>query len=263
MEMDAIQFIQELETFKADRLLPIVGAGRTSLTDGTPGDAQKMLQVALANEISVSEVAAAWMPTASEIDVKLALARQAGDEAGHFQVVADRLAALGFDVSGFAMPDNPVSILEGPIHDRGAGRCGAVHAGVDRLRRQRELHEVLRAARGCGDGAYLPRIHPARRTRAPAARAAPAGQVRNHARAPARGARDRRQGPRNRRRGTREGRRADGHRLFSRLLAEASEGIGGAKSPGAHVAWRRLGSEAATRCPRSSACWLARNSTIR
>ena len=103
--MDAIQFIQELETFKADRLFPIVGAGRTSLTDGTPGDAKKMLQVALANEISVSEVAAAWMPTAPEIDVKLALARQAGDEAGHFQVVADRLAALGFVVAEFAMPN--------------------------------------------------------------------------------------------------------------------------------------------------------------
>jgi uncharacterized ferritin-like protein (DUF455 family) len=107
--MDATQFVQELETFKADRLFPIVGAGRTSLTDGTPGDAKKMLQVALANEISVSEVAAAWMPTAPEIDVKLALARQAGDEAGHFHVVADRLAALGFAVADFAMPaDNPL-----------------------------------------------------------------------------------------------------------------------------------------------------------
>ena len=106
--MDAIQFIQELETFKSDRLFPIVGAGRTSLTGGTPGDAKKMLQVALANEISVSEVAAAWMPTVPEIDVKLALARQAGDEAGHFHVVADRLAALGFDVAGFAMSDNPL-----------------------------------------------------------------------------------------------------------------------------------------------------------
>jgi len=106
--MDTIQFIQELETFKADRLLPIVGAGRTSLADGTLGDAKKMLQVALANEIGVSEVAAAWMPTAPEIDVKLALARQAGDEAGHYNLVADRLAALGFVVADFAMPDNPL-----------------------------------------------------------------------------------------------------------------------------------------------------------
>ena len=60
-----------------------------------------MLQVALANEISVSELAAAWMPSTPEIDVKLAFARQAGDEAGHFQLVAERLSALGFDVAGF------------------------------------------------------------------------------------------------------------------------------------------------------------------
>ncbi len=49
--MDATAFVQELETFKAERLSAIVGAGRTSLADGAPGDATKMLQVALANEI--------------------------------------------------------------------------------------------------------------------------------------------------------------------------------------------------------------------
>jgi uncharacterized ferritin-like protein (DUF455 family) len=102
--MDATAFVQELETFKAERLGPIVGAGRTSLADGAPGDATKMLQVALANEISVSELAAAWMPSTTEIDVKLAFARQAGDEAGHFQLVAERLSALGFDVAGFRTP---------------------------------------------------------------------------------------------------------------------------------------------------------------
>ena len=51
-----------------------------------------MLQVALANEISVSELAAAWMSNTPEVDVKIAFARQAGDEAGHFELVADRLA---------------------------------------------------------------------------------------------------------------------------------------------------------------------------
>ena len=102
--MDAIAFVQELETFKTERLTPIVGAGRTSLADGAPGDAKRMLQVALANEISVSELAAAWMPSTTEIEVKLAFARQAGDEAGHFQLVAERLSALGFDVAGFRTP---------------------------------------------------------------------------------------------------------------------------------------------------------------
>jgi hypothetical protein len=102
--MDGTRFVEDLETFKAERLAPIVGAGRTSLVDGSAGDEKKMLQVALANEISVSELAAAWMPSTPEIDVKLALARQAGDEASHFQLVADRLTALGFDVASFRAP---------------------------------------------------------------------------------------------------------------------------------------------------------------
>jgi uncharacterized ferritin-like protein (DUF455 family) len=102
--MDENRLVEELEVFKAERLSPIVGAGLTSLADGAPGEAKTMLQVALANEIGVSELAAAWMPSTREIDVKLAFARQAGDEAGHFQLVAGRLGALGFDVADFRMP---------------------------------------------------------------------------------------------------------------------------------------------------------------
>ena len=96
--------VEELEAFKAERLLPVVGAGLTSLADGAVGDEKKLLQVALANEMAVSELAAAWMPSTSEVDVKLAFARQAGDEASHFQLVADRLTALGFNVADFRMP---------------------------------------------------------------------------------------------------------------------------------------------------------------
>jgi uncharacterized ferritin-like protein (DUF455 family) len=107
--VDATSFVQELETFKSERLSPIVGAGRASLVEDAPGDAARMLQVALANEISVSELAAAWMPTTSEIDVKVAFARQAGDEAAHFQLVADRLTALGMDLAEFKAPgDSPL-----------------------------------------------------------------------------------------------------------------------------------------------------------
>ncbi len=103
--MDGTAFVAELEVTKAERLAPIVAAGRASQT----GDAKQLLQVALANEISVSELAAAWMPSTPELDVKLAFARQAGDEAGHFQLVADRLTALGFDVATFQMPaENPL-----------------------------------------------------------------------------------------------------------------------------------------------------------
>ncbi len=97
-------FIAELDAFKATRLTPIV-----AVQTGDAVETTKLLQVALANEINVSELAAIWMPSTSELDVKLAFARQAGDEAGHFQLVADRLTALGVDVAAFAVPpENPL-----------------------------------------------------------------------------------------------------------------------------------------------------------
>jgi uncharacterized ferritin-like protein (DUF455 family) len=103
-------FVAELEAHKNARLASMVAAGRTSLAEaGTPAGTEKMLQVALANEISVSELAAVWIPTTAEVDVKIAFARQAGDEAGHFQLVADRLRALGVDPDAFVPPaDGPL-----------------------------------------------------------------------------------------------------------------------------------------------------------
>jgi uncharacterized ferritin-like protein (DUF455 family) len=101
-----VSFVAELEAWKAERLDAIVGAGRTSIATDAPADATRMLQIALANEISVSELAAAWVATTPEVDVKIAFARQAGDEAGHFMLVSDRLGSLGFDVAAFQPPPN-------------------------------------------------------------------------------------------------------------------------------------------------------------
>jgi uncharacterized ferritin-like protein (DUF455 family) len=92
-------FLTELDAFKRERLAPLLGSGTLSI-DGA-ADASTLLQVALANEINVSELAAWWMPTTRELDVKLAFARQAGDEAGHFMLVSERLAALDFDATSF------------------------------------------------------------------------------------------------------------------------------------------------------------------
>jgi uncharacterized ferritin-like protein (DUF455 family) len=106
--METTGFVRELEAYKAERLTRMVGAGQASLGGG-PADAKRLLEVALANEINVSELAAAWTPSTPEIDAKLAFARQAGDEAAHFQLVADRLATLGFDVAAFKQPaENPL-----------------------------------------------------------------------------------------------------------------------------------------------------------
>lgn len=51
---------------------------------GEPGPeltVQKLLVLALENELEATECAAAWIPTTRKVGVKLALARQAGDEA--------------------------------------------------------------------------------------------------------------------------------------------------------------------------------------
>jgi uncharacterized ferritin-like protein (DUF455 family) len=94
--------IEALAALKRTRLAPIVTVEVSGETD-----VKALLQVALANEINVSELAALWMPTTPEVDVKLALARQAGDEANHFVLVADRLRALGFDPATFAPSETP------------------------------------------------------------------------------------------------------------------------------------------------------------
>lgn len=116
-------FADELAAHTHDRLHAIIAAGRDAA--GT-ADAKALLQVALVNEISVSKLAATWVASTREVDVKLAFARQAGDEAGHFQLVAERLRALGFDVDGFVPPPaNPMfaylATVEGTVARVAAG----------------------------------------------------------------------------------------------------------------------------------------------
>src|SRR4051812_977645 len=54
-----------------------------------------LLQIALRNELEAAEEAALWMTTEQDVDVKLALARQCGDEAKHYRLIEQRLIALG------------------------------------------------------------------------------------------------------------------------------------------------------------------------
>src|SRR2546422_1867561 len=70
-----------------------------------------LLKVALKNEIEATEIAARWLVTTDVVDVKLALARQVGDEAKHYRMIADRLRALGFDAASF----DPLGKGYGPL----------------------------------------------------------------------------------------------------------------------------------------------------
>jgi uncharacterized ferritin-like protein (DUF455 family) len=70
-----------------------------------------LLKVALKNEIEATEIAARWLVTEADLDVKLALARQVGDEAKHYRLIADRLRALGFAPTTF----DPLAKGYGPL----------------------------------------------------------------------------------------------------------------------------------------------------
>jgi uncharacterized ferritin-like protein (DUF455 family) len=71
----------------------------------------KLLRIALKNELEASEVAAIWMNTTSELDVKLAFARQVGDEAKHYRLISERLAQMGVDVGGIDPREGGYSAL--------------------------------------------------------------------------------------------------------------------------------------------------------
>jgi uncharacterized ferritin-like protein (DUF455 family) len=70
-----------------------------------------LLKVALKNEIEATEIAARWLVKTDDVQVKMAFARQAGDEAKHYRMIADRLRELGFDARGF----DPLAKGFGPL----------------------------------------------------------------------------------------------------------------------------------------------------
>jgi len=71
-----------------------------------------LLKVALKNEVEATEIAARWLCATDDVDVKMAFARQAGDEAKHYRMIRDRLRALGVPTAAYA---NPLGKGYGPL----------------------------------------------------------------------------------------------------------------------------------------------------
>lgn len=84
-----------------DNLVKLERLGKLSSEGEAPDDlsVSRLLRVALKNELEATEIAAIWLATTPEIEVKLALARQVGDEARHYRLISERLASLGVDAS--------------------------------------------------------------------------------------------------------------------------------------------------------------------
>jgi hypothetical protein len=105
-------FVDDLQRLVASRL-----ASLDLLKEDEPGTADRSevirrLKVALKNELEAAELAAFWIPSTPEVDVKLALARQAGDEARHYHLIEKHLQSMGVDLSEF----DPAAGGYGPMY---------------------------------------------------------------------------------------------------------------------------------------------------
>ncbi len=104
------QFAKDLEAYVLEKLSsldlikePVVSADRPEVI--------RRLKMALKSELEASEIAAAWMQSTPEVEIKLALARQAGDEAKHYRLIEKHLQAMNVDLTGF----NPADGGYGPM----------------------------------------------------------------------------------------------------------------------------------------------------
>ncbi|MBI4608684.1 MAG: ferritin-like domain-containing protein [Candidatus Rokubacteria bacterium] len=111
--MTAEEFVTELDARNQEMLRRL--EPDATLMPEVDGDLTvvNLLKVALKNEVEASEIAARWMVTTEEVDVKLAFARQVGDEARHYRLIVERLRELGFDAKTY----NPLAKGYGPLFD--------------------------------------------------------------------------------------------------------------------------------------------------
>ncbi len=109
--ISAEDFVRRLDADNA-RLLSRLAPDDT-LRPEVEGDLNvvNLLKVALKNEIEATEIAARWLVTTDDVSVKLAFARQVGDEAKHYRMIAERLRALGVDAGGL----DPLAKGFGPL----------------------------------------------------------------------------------------------------------------------------------------------------
>jgi 1,2-phenylacetyl-CoA epoxidase catalytic subunit len=105
------QFAADLENYVTGKLSALDLIKETQTGAPARGEVVHRLKMALKNELEASEVAALWMQSTPEIEVKLALARQAGDEAKHYRLIEKHLEEMNVDLSGF----NPVEGGYGPM----------------------------------------------------------------------------------------------------------------------------------------------------
>ncbi|XXT20037.1 ferritin-like domain-containing protein [Sorangium sp. So ce429] len=117
--MNADEFLDELDQKVGERLARIgtaAGAAEPRSGIGIP----ELLATALKKELEATEEAALWLTTETDVEVKLALARQCGDEARHYRLIAERLRALGVDPAAIPARFGPPTPMFGYLKGLGS-----------------------------------------------------------------------------------------------------------------------------------------------
>lgn len=97
--MQPSDFLAELDRAVQSRLDEI-GESAAGAEPGAHLGVPELLTTALKKELEASEEAALWLVSEPDVEVKLALARQCGDEAKHYRLIEARLRELGVDTAG-------------------------------------------------------------------------------------------------------------------------------------------------------------------
>jgi uncharacterized ferritin-like protein (DUF455 family) len=99
--MDSKEFVKELQSSN-NKILERLRSPVDILSGPEAAmSIPSLLKIALKNEVEATELAAVWMPTTANVEVKMAFARQVGDEAKHYRLIEERLHQLGESLEGF------------------------------------------------------------------------------------------------------------------------------------------------------------------
>lgn len=99
--MDTQTFIKGLKK-ELETLLEKLAPNETLLAESKGRlDVPTLLKIALKNEMEATLVAARWVQNTPETPLKLAFARQVGDESKHYQLIEQRLKEMGVELEGY------------------------------------------------------------------------------------------------------------------------------------------------------------------
>lgn len=110
--MDGESFVRKLKAESEQYLAKLDAEPLPDAHAGAAANVIGLLKLALKNEIEAVVIACEWVPTTPELEIALVLVRHAGDEARHFELLAERLRVLGADLSVFDPLTPPSPVLQ-------------------------------------------------------------------------------------------------------------------------------------------------------